>query len=68
MKLSEALLCVECDEVFAARENPTGRCPVCGSSVAFPVERALLGRHQRQVTRTGRERCPVVVTACREAV
>ena len=37
MKLSEALLCVECDEVFAARENPTGR-------------------------------CPVVVTACREAV
>ena len=38
MNLTDALLCIDCDEVFAAEEftcNP--RCPSCGSSVFAPL-------------------------------
>jgi|PlaIllAssembly_1097288.scaffolds.fasta_scaffold1608312_1 hypothetical protein len=37
MKLNEALLCIECEGLFAL----STRCPECGSQVAYPLSRAL---------------------------
>lgn len=36
MKLSDALLCLDCDEVCAE-----STCPACGSAVVFPLSRWL---------------------------
>ena len=34
MNLKDALLCIDCDEVFTAEESPCNvRCPSCASSV-----------------------------------
>lgn len=38
MKLQEALLCIDCETVYAIGSN---RCPQCGSQVAYPLSRAL---------------------------
>lgn len=37
MKLQEALLCVDCEALYALASH----CPECGSQVAFPLGRAL---------------------------
>lgn len=62
MKLANALLCAECDEVYDRVDNPTCRCPFCGDSAAFPIERALMDRRQRRVTRDPERRVVAVVS------
>lgn len=38
MNLRDALLCIDCDEVFAAEGSTCNpRCPSCGSSVFAPL-------------------------------
>ena len=38
MKLKDTLLCIDCDEVFAAEGHTCNpRCPSCGSSVFAPL-------------------------------
>ena len=38
MNLRDALLCIDCDEVFAIQGSPTNpRCPRCASSVFAPL-------------------------------
>ena len=37
MKLQEALLCVDCEALYALSSH----CPECGSQVAYPLGRAL---------------------------
>ena len=38
MNLKDALLCVDCDEVFTAEASPCNpRCPKCASSVFSPL-------------------------------
>jgi len=38
MNLRDALLCIDCDEVFAAEGSPCNpRCPSCGSPVFAPL-------------------------------
>ena len=37
MKLEEALLCVECESLYAVSSH----CPQCGSRVSYPISRAL---------------------------
>jgi len=64
VKLRNALLCAECDEVYSSLEHPNGRCPSCGDCAAFPLERAVMDRRARRVTRD-RERRVVAVFPCR---
>lgn len=51
MNLTDALVCVECEEVFSAREYPSCRCPRCGDGSVYPLGRALLTPSQRRVTK-----------------
>ena len=37
MKLREALLCIECESLYAVSRA----CPQCGSRVSYPLSRAL---------------------------
>ena len=37
MELKNAILCIDCEWVYAQRTT----CPRCGSHVAFPISRAL---------------------------
>ena len=37
MKLQEALLCVDCESLYAFSSH----CPQCGSQVSYPLGRAL---------------------------
>ena len=38
MKLRDALLCIDCDEVFTTKGSPcNARCPTCGSRVSAPL-------------------------------
>ena len=43
MKIEEAKLCVNCEEVFSYYESKNGSCPVCGSLVTIFVSRAWTG-------------------------
>lgn len=38
MKLQEALLCIDCENLYATTSS---RCPYCGSRVSYPLSRAL---------------------------
>ncbi len=40
MKIKEAKLCVNCEEVFSYFDSKNGCCPVCGSCVTIFVVRA----------------------------
>ena len=40
MKLREAMLCIDCEEVFAL--NGSDQCPVCTSHAIFALSRWLL--------------------------
>jgi PHP family Zn ribbon phosphoesterase len=65
MKLKDAFLCIDCDEVFTtegSRCNP--RCPTCASSVLMPVSAFLqtLAAPERGKDETARPRLEIVHT------
>ena len=45
MKIEEAKLCVNCEEVFSYYDSKNGSCPVCGSLVTIFVNRAWTSRN-----------------------
>ncbi len=59
MNLNDALLCIDCDEVFTTEGAPCNpRCPTCGSSVfallsAWVQPWATFERSQRAAGRAG---------------
>lgn len=59
--LDRALLCLDCDSIFAA-ENAQ-RCPRCGSAVAWAMGRAL-NRELPQMTSHGAATAPVHDAGC----
>jgi hypothetical protein len=68
MKLPEAFLCIDCDEVFIAKGNAP-RCPSCGSSAHAPLSRwvkSMEGYEREQFDKAGEmigTRCPEVCLA-----
>ena len=44
MKIEDAKLCVNCEEVFSYGDSRDGSCPVCGSFVTIFVNRAWTSR------------------------
>ncbi len=66
MNLKDALLCIDCDEVFAVEGSSCSpRCPACASSIFAPLstwvqtwgalERSLGGTEQESAGRRGRK-------------
>ena len=42
MKIEDAKLCVNCEEVFSYSDSKDGSCPACGSFVTIFVNRAWI--------------------------
>ncbi len=49
MKIGEAKLCVNCEEVFSYNDSRDGSCPVCGSVVTIFVNRAWANMNSEPV-------------------
>lgn len=41
MKLRDARLCLDCDEVYSAEDAQDGCCPSCGSKAAYLLSKAI---------------------------
>lgn len=44
MKIVEAKLCVNCEEIFSYNDSKNGSCPACGSAVTIFVNPAWTGK------------------------
>ncbi len=57
MKIIEAKLCVNCEEVFSYSDSKDGSCPVCGSVVTIFVNRAWASKNNSEAVNIRKDVC-----------